>query len=183
MACKHPQQGAPNHAPVRTRRHQGECGRKVPVGQQLTHTHPRSGSASVPWDQITHTFAVSMAATPVAQRRMGFKAPRAPKTLSGQSPHLASHGCIKGVLTYNWWQSGHWRQATDPLGSQGIQRAGVWPSARVSGLSMDGGPTWFPMDSAGGGGVNHPDSTMRETEGAELCPPNSASGSRHHAEV
>ena len=74
--CKHTPQGAANHAPVRIRRHQGKSGREVPVGEQLTHTHPRSGSLSLPWDQITHTFAVSMAATPVAQHRMGFKAPR-----------------------------------------------------------------------------------------------------------
>ena len=39
-ACNHTLRGAPNHAPVRIRRHQGEWGRKVPAGQQLTHTHP-----------------------------------------------------------------------------------------------------------------------------------------------
>ena len=38
---------------------------------------------------------------------------------------------------------------------------------------MGGSPTWFPMDSAGG--VKHYDSTMRETEGAELGLLNSAS--------
>ena len=45
---------------------------------------------------------------------------------------------------------------------------GVWPSARASGLRLRGGPTWFPMDSASRGGVNHYNSTMRETEGVEL---------------
>ena len=34
-----------------------------------------------------------------------------------------------------------------------------------------------------GGGVNHDNSTMRETGGAELDAPNSALGGRHHAEV
>ena len=52
------------------------------MSQQLTHTHPRSGSLSMPWDHITDTFAVSMAATPVAQRRMGFKATR-PQKMKG----------------------------------------------------------------------------------------------------
>ena len=33
------------------------------------------------------------------------------------------------------------------------------------------------------GEVNHYDSTMRETEGAELGPPISASGGGHHREV
>ena len=52
-------------------------GRQMPYGKQLAHTHPRSESLQLPWDQITHTFAVSMVATRVAQRRMGFKAPTA----------------------------------------------------------------------------------------------------------
>ena len=49
-------------------------------------------------------------------------------------------------------------------------------------ICSQGSPTWFPMESAVGA-VNHYDSTMRETEGADLGPPNLASGGRHHAEV
>ena len=49
----------------------------MPLGKQITHTHPRSGSLKLPPDQITQTFTVSMTATPIAQRCMGFKAPRA----------------------------------------------------------------------------------------------------------
>ena len=55
-------------------------GRQMPQGKQLTHTHPESGSLKLPWDQITHQFAVSMVAKPVAQRCMGFKARRAQKS-------------------------------------------------------------------------------------------------------
>ena len=51
----------------------------MPESQEVIQTHPRSMSLNLPWDQITHTFAVLMAATPVAQRRMGFKAPGAQK--------------------------------------------------------------------------------------------------------
>ena len=49
-------------------------------------------------------------------------------------------------MTYN-------RYATNPLGSQLFQRAGVWQSVRVSGLNKGAGPTWFSIDSAGGGGA------------------------------
>ena len=49
----------------------------MPQGQQLTHTHRGSGSLNLPWDQITHTFAVLIAVTRVAQRRTGFEVPRA----------------------------------------------------------------------------------------------------------
>ena len=48
--------------------------------RQLIHTHPRSGSPKLPWDQITHTFADPVTATPVAQSHMRFKARRAEDT-------------------------------------------------------------------------------------------------------
>ena len=51
----------------------------MPQGKQVTHTHLLSGSLKLLWDHFTHTFAFSMAVTPVAQSRMGFKAPRAQK--------------------------------------------------------------------------------------------------------
>ena len=53
--------------------------KRMSWGKQLIHTHPRSGSLKLPWDQITHTIAGSMTATPVAQSRMRFKARRAQK--------------------------------------------------------------------------------------------------------
>ena len=80
----------------------GEWGRKVPEGQHLTHTHPPSGSLSTPWGQITHTFAVSMAATPVAQRRMGFKAPRAQKNEEVSRPTWFPRDASGGGMTYSW---------------------------------------------------------------------------------
>ena len=40
----------------------------------------------MPWYQITHTFAVLMAATPVAQRCIGFKAPEAWKIEGSVAP-------------------------------------------------------------------------------------------------
>ena len=47
-------------------------------------------------------------------------------------------------------------------------------------------PPGFPWLQHAGGrgtGVNHDNSTTRGTEGAELGPPNSASGGRHYANV
>ena len=52
-------------------------------------------------DQITHTFAVSMAVTPVAQRRMGFKAPRAQKDEGVSGPTWFPTDTSGGGLTYN----------------------------------------------------------------------------------
>ena len=50
----------------------------------------------MPWDQTTHQkFAMPMTAASVAQRRMGFKAPRAQK-YEGQSPYLVSQGFSRG---------------------------------------------------------------------------------------
>ena len=71
----------------------------MPLGQQLTHTHPRSGSLGMPWEQITYTFAVSMAATPVAQLRIGFKAPKAQKN---EGVTWFSTDASGGGVTYNW---------------------------------------------------------------------------------
>ena len=53
---------------------------EMPYGKQYTvcrYTDRQSGSLRVPWDQTTHGFGVSIAGTPIAQRRMGFKATRA----------------------------------------------------------------------------------------------------------
>ena len=50
----------------------------------------------MPWDQTTHPkIAMPMTAASVAQRRMGFKAPRAQK-YEGQSPYLVSQGFSRG---------------------------------------------------------------------------------------
>ena len=53
----------------------------------------------MPLDQTTHQkFAMPMTAASVAQRRMGFKAPRAQK-YEGQSPYLVSKGFSRGGVT------------------------------------------------------------------------------------
>ena len=53
----------------------------------------------MPWDQTTHSkIAMPMTAASVAQRRMGFKAPRAQK-YEGQSPYLVSQGFSRGGVT------------------------------------------------------------------------------------
>ena len=53
----------------------------------------------VPWDQTTHAkIAMPMTAASVAQRRMGFKAPRAQK-YEGQSPYLVFQGFSRGGVT------------------------------------------------------------------------------------
>ena len=50
----------------------------------------------MPWNQTTHQkIAMPMTAASVAQRRMGFKAPRAHKN-EGQSPYLVSQGFSRG---------------------------------------------------------------------------------------
>ena len=50
----------------------------------------------MPWNQTTHQKnAMPMTEAFVAQRRMGFKAPRAQKN-EGQSPYLVSHGFSRG---------------------------------------------------------------------------------------
>ena len=50
----------------------------------------------MPWNQTTHQkIAMPMTAASVAQRRMGFKAPRAQK-YEGQSPYLVSQGFSRG---------------------------------------------------------------------------------------
>ena len=51
----------------------------------------------MPWDQTTHSkIAMPMTAASVAQRRMGFKAPRAQK-YEGQSPYLPKDSAGGGV--------------------------------------------------------------------------------------
>ena len=51
----------------------------------------------MPWDQTTHPkIAMPLTAASVAQRRMGFKAPRA-QNYEGQSPYLVSQGFSRGV--------------------------------------------------------------------------------------
>ena len=53
----------------------------------------------MPWDQTTHSkIAMPMTAASVAQRRMGFKAPRAQK-YEGQSPYLVSQGFSRWGVT------------------------------------------------------------------------------------
>ena len=53
----------------------------------------------MPWNQTTHSkIAMPMTAASVAQRRMGFKAPRAQKN-EGQSPYLVSQGFSRGGVT------------------------------------------------------------------------------------
>ena len=53
----------------------------------------------MPWNQTTHSkIAMPMTAASVAQRRMGFKAPRAQKN-EGQSPYLVSKGFSWGGVT------------------------------------------------------------------------------------
>ena len=51
----------------------------------------------MPWNQTTHSkIAMPMTAASVAQRRMGFKAPRAQK-YEGQSPYLVFKDSAGGV--------------------------------------------------------------------------------------
>ena len=53
----------------------------------------------MPWNQTTHSkIAMPMTAASVAQRRMGFKAPRAQK-YEGQSPYLVSQGFSRWGVT------------------------------------------------------------------------------------
>ena len=53
----------------------------------------------MPCNQTTHQkFAMPMTAASVAQRRMGFKAPRAQK-YEGQLPYLVSQGLSRGGVT------------------------------------------------------------------------------------
>ena len=53
----------------------------------------------MPWDQTTHQkIAMPMTPASVAQRRMGFKAPRAQK-YEGQSPYLVSQGFSRWGVT------------------------------------------------------------------------------------
>ena len=50
----------------------------------------------MPWNQTTHQkVAMTMTAASVAQRRMGFKAPRA-QNYEGQLPYLVSQGFSRG---------------------------------------------------------------------------------------
>ena len=73
----------------------------MPQGKQLTHTYPRTGSLQLPFDQITHTFAALMAATPVAQRFMGFKAPTAEKNKGVSRPTWFPTGASGGGPTHD----------------------------------------------------------------------------------
>ena len=53
----------------------------------------------MPWNQTTHSkIAMPMTAASVAQRRMGFKAPRA-QNYEGQSPYLVSQGFSRWGVT------------------------------------------------------------------------------------
>ena len=53
----------------------------------------------MPWNQTTHSkIAMPMTAASVAQRRLGFKAPRAQK-YEGQSPYLVSQGFSRWGVT------------------------------------------------------------------------------------
>ena len=56
----------------------------------------------MPWDQITHTFAVSMAATPVAQRGMGLKALKAQTNEGVSHPTWFPTDASGWGVTYNW---------------------------------------------------------------------------------
>ena len=157
----------------------------MPEGQPLTPTHPRSGSMNLPWDQFTHTFVVSMAATPVAQRRMGFKAPRARRNEGVSRPTwFPTDACIRRgsdiqLMKVGTVEVGHPSIWFPPDSASGVR-------AICSGLGSWHG-RWSHLVShgfsRGGGGVNHYNLSMRETEGAELGPSNSVSGGRHHAEV
>ena len=61
----------------------------------------------MPWDQTnTPKIAMPMTAASVAQRRMGFKAPRAQKN-EGQSPYLVSQGFSRGGVTNRIEERGH----------------------------------------------------------------------------
>ena len=72
----------------------------------------------MPWNQTTHQkIAMPMTAASVAQRRMGFKAPRAQKH-EGQSPYLVSQGFSRGGVTN--------RRREGPSPS-GYSRGGIWP--------------------------------------------------------
>ena len=83
-------------------------------------------------------------------------------------------------MTYSWLQSGRWRYATHPPVFHPTQQARVWPSARAFGLGMEGGPTWFLMDSARGRGQPLQPDRERDrgsrTASAELGFGRSASG-------
>ena len=59
-----------------------------------------------------------MTAASVAQRRMGFKAPRAQKN-EGQSPYLVSQGFSRGGVTNRIEREGP--------SSSGFSRGGIWP--------------------------------------------------------
>ena len=137
----------------------------------------------MPWDQITHTVAVSMAATPVAQRCMGFKGPRAQKN-EGVSRHTwFSHGCIRTgsdiqLMTVGTVEVGHPSAWCPPDSACWVVAIGLglWSrhgrrSHLVShGFSREGGSTTTTEK-------------IGETGRAELRPPNSASRGRHHTEV
>ena len=61
----------------------------------IVATHVDWSGPPVPWDQTTHQkIAMPMTAASVAQRRMGFKAPRAQRI--GQSPYLVSQEFSRG---------------------------------------------------------------------------------------
>ena len=73
----------------------------------------------MPWNQTTHQkFAMPMTAAFVAQRRMGFKAPRAQKN-EGQSPYLVSQGFSRWGVTNRIEREGP--------SSSGFSRGGIWP--------------------------------------------------------
>ena len=73
----------------------------------------------MPWNQTTHSkIAMPMTAASVAQRRMGFKAPRAQK-YEGQSPYLVSQGFSRWGVTN--------RIEGEGPSSSGFSRGGIWP--------------------------------------------------------
>ena len=72
----------------------------------------------MPWNQTTHQkIAMPMTAASVAQRRMGFKAPRAQKH-EGQSPTWFPKDSAGGGVTS--------RRREGPS-SSGYSRGGIWP--------------------------------------------------------
>ena len=72
----------------------------------------------MPWNQTTHSkIAMPMTAASVAQRRMGFKAPRAQKN-EGQSPYLVSQGFSRWGVTNRIEREGP--------SSSGFSRGGIW---------------------------------------------------------
>ena len=82
------------------------------------HTSTGLDSANAMEPDHTPKIAMPMTAASVAQRRMGFKAPRAQK-YEGQSPYLVSQGFSRGGVTNRIEREGP--------SSSGYSRGGIWP--------------------------------------------------------